>query len=643
MAKEDEVVAFRQPMSLSARLLMLAGVIAVLATLLLLAKSMWERGQRAKAQEQEELVARSGPAPKGALASGGEHATPDQAATQTKLEIFLAEGEKAFEEGKFMVASEFFRRACDDTSTSKDAWLALVRACCRMDDYDEAWRSCEQGLAAVNEEDEDALRVASVKVAWSCGKVAVVLDQIERLLPRHPDDTELRILAANALLVQERADDALEHARKAVEMAPGNREAQLALACALVETGGSQEALGILGDYLATVPDSVRGRLALARAQRLLGQADKAKDTLASVANQAKDEDYELREVPLAGEEGLPPGATVGEAILQARGEMEQAELLVREGKTAAALAAYRRLAEDHPNLNSVQFRLAQLTLMSGDRDGARKLAEKQLAREPSDPGAHTILALIYLKGKLPSLAIGECRKALAKPGTTKAKLLARRTLAIALNRDGDTEGAVEHMGLYLEKRPNDVDALVRQSSFLTKSGNPEAAGKLLRAAQQRLPKSALLHAKLAVVEAHMGKDEAAVSSLRRALELGDRRASTRLSLAEMLIRTGQFEEAAERAGKLRKALPQQALVADTLALCLIHQRKLEEARPHIEFAVKSAPKAPRFRYHHALLLQEQGLTKEAVAELRQALDSPREWPERTEAEELVAKLSARM
>ena len=561
---------------------------------------------------------------------------------KARLQVFLEEGEKAFSDGNYTVAAELFRRACEEVKTSKEAWLALARAYCKANDNTQAWTCCQEGLAFVPEEDRTDLRLALARIAWSSGRADLAEKEVLQAVAERPGDVSALVLAANVMLAVDRPDEALAQVRRALALAPENQEARLLVGCALAEIGQPQEALGILKGYLAENPESVRGRLAFARIQRLLGDTGKARDALEEVAAQPSDQEREVREVRLDKVDGLPPGTVVGEAVLRARGAAERAELLLKEGKLGAALAAYQALATEHPHLTSVRFRLAELTLMKGDGDGARKLAEKQLADNPGDAGAHTILALVFLKGKLPGMAIDECHKALADPAVTKATLLARRTLAIALYRSGKPEEAVEQMATYLEKRPNDPDALVRQSAFLVSLGRVPEAEELLTAAAERCPESALVHAQLGSVKAQRGDSAAAVASLKRAVELGDKRLRTHIALANGLANAGQLEEAVAKATKMRETVPRHALVADTLAWCLICQRKLDEARPHIEFAIERAPAAPRYRYHHALLLHGQGKTEKAVAELRQALGSPRSWRERQAAEKLVAELSAK-
>jgi thioredoxin-like negative regulator of GroEL len=53
-------------------------------------------------------------------------------------------------------------------------------------------------------------------------------------------------------------------------------------------------------------------------------------------------------------------------------------------------------------------------------------------------------------------------------------------------------------------------------------------------------------------------------------------------------------------------------------------------------------PAAPRYRYHHAVLLHRQQKSDEAAGELRTALASPRQFPERQAAQKLLATLTGK-
>jgi tetratricopeptide (TPR) repeat protein len=133
-------------------------------------------------------------------------------------------------------------------------------------------------------------------------------------------------------------------------------------------------------------------------------------------------------------------------------------------------------------------------------------------------------------------------------------------------------------------------------------------------------------------------RDKAA-ESLRKALDMGLKSLSAHFRLIVLLMEDHP-EEALAIARRAKKLAPRQHLVADTLAWCLIENNKLEEALPELQLALRAVPEAPRYRYHHALLLSRQNRTAEAVDELRRALSSSRDFTERQEAELLLAELT---
>ena len=151
-------------------------------------------------------------------------------------------------------------------------------------------------------------------------------------------------------------------------------------------------------------------------------------------------------------------------------------------------------------------------------------------------------------------------------------------------------------------------------------------------AAALRVQESLLLH--------RLGKDQEATAAMRRAVETGGQGdAGVQLSLASLLIEEGQAAEALPMLEQTREQAPGSHLVSDTLGWCLVELGRLDEAEPHLQAALRAMPEAPRYRYHHAVLLQRRQKPTEAAAEVRLALASPRQFPERQLAEELLQSL----
>ena len=575
--------------------------------------------------------------PSGATLAKAEEADASRRARQ--LERKLA---AAMAEGKVAQAVILFRKACVYTPDSQAAWLGLIDACRQAGDFTQAWRACESALGSVIGDQTEVHR-AFAHLALDCGRAEAAIVQATDILARQPEDADAHLVKALALLALGRSGAALEHSRKAVKGAPDSQAAQVALGRALADEEQPAAAVEVLRRVLATSPGSPHASLALARALRQLGDDEGARDALAMVDKQLVAPGARLVEVVLEPNGELPDGALGSDRAVAVAAAVERAELLVRAGKGKEGIAEFGRLATENPELHSIHYRLAELTLLSGQAEAARKLAEAQLARAPgADARPHVILARVFLRKRLFGLAREECRKALAGTLDRRSEPSARKTLAVACNRSGDPKQAVVEMQAYLKGRPDDRDAICRLSVFLLVAEDTEGAFETLRAAATRFPDDSVFPGQEALLLLQTGDREGATAALRKAVELGAKSVRLYLQLVSLLLEKNQVVEALAVARLAKEKAPSAHLVADTLAWCLIRNDRLDEALPHIQLALGILPAAPRYRYHHAVLLHRQQKSDEAAGELRTALASPRQFPERQAAQKLLATLTGK-
>ena len=194
-------------------------------------------------------------------------------------------------------------------------------------------------------------------------------------------------------------------------------------------------------------------------------------------------------------------------------------------------------------------------------------------------------------------------------------------------------------MRIYLAKRPDDLDAVMRQSVFLAASQGAAAGLALLREARGRFPSNPQLAAQESMLLQQSGEAEAAITATEKAIELGAGGAVGHLRLSGMLLDQKRFAEALVQARLAYDLAPRSHLAASNLGWCLIMNDMLDEALPHLQEALVALPTAPRYRYQYAVYLHRKNLDGEAKEALRVALASPREFRARKEAEALLAEL----
>jgi tetratricopeptide (TPR) repeat protein len=103
------------------------------------------------------------------------------------------------------------------------------------------------------------------------------LDQFKKELSVSPSNTDAAVMTAWALLLQNRAPEALPHAQEAAEKQPANPTAELVLGRSLLETGDVNGGMQHLQRVLQMDPKNLEAHLALAKAYSKSGHEEDAR------------------------------------------------------------------------------------------------------------------------------------------------------------------------------------------------------------------------------------------------------------------------------------------------------------------------------------------------------------------------------
>ena len=304
---------------------------------------------------------------------------------------------------------------------------------------------------------------------------------------------------AEDLLRRESLVRALEIAERAARKAePGVREraaaiafeARQALLASVLAKAAAAEAGGDLEDaadwLLAAVeqePDAARRAELEARRQALLDRVEHAegpwpKSTRTSpvVAGEAEPPDVEFQYETLTAMFGDETRALYEDRPV----EFKQAVVDLNEGRTAAALEVFERLAEAAPEDPVVRIERGRARLLSGDPVAARSdFARAWQAFGETLPDANAALSVPALWADA-SLAAGlasevvERLEPLASPATGDPELC--RLYATALLGVGRLDRAVAHLEAALSVLPGDPDLNLLLAQALASAGDAERA-----------------------------------------------------------------------------------------------------------------------------------------------------------------------
>lgn len=302
-------------------------------------------------------------------------------------------------------------------------------------------------------------------------------------------------------------------------------------------------------------------------------------------------------------------------------------------GNQADALESYSKLAVLQPGSASLQLRIAGIQMLLNDRDGALQSVKKALAAQPGLLEAQvTQLALLLdkhsyeealsvakgIQKQRPDLAAGfklEGDVMLAQQKPLPALKLYEQ--AYGMSKVGPVMIQI-HRALMLADKPQEADT--RIAAWLR--DNPDDVSTRLYLAGTKLAhkqyKSAI---------------EQYENLLRR--EPGNIVALNDLAWCYQQDKDKRALPTAERAHLLAPANP---AVLDTLGWILLEQGDHARALPLLQKAANLAPNAPEIGYHLGAAMLKAGDKKTARAQLEKILTSNKDFPNRADAQALLAQ-----
>jgi len=441
------------------------------------------------------------------------------------------------------------------------------------------------------------------------------------------------------------ANDDLARARaafaKALSIDPLFLPARLNLAKIDLREGKLEDARSRLEKVLEERPTQVPAMLELARTFEAMGQTDEAvrwaekalttdpdaadvavylSDLLLSRKEQQRAlvviEDMEMRQPEnLAVLEALsraylaagqPSTAQVvlqratGEAGYDAQRLMRVSALQREAGDLDGAVWALQKAVEGEPDFIPARIRLGELLTELGRYDKA-ELAARELARDyPDKPYGLHLMGLIQQRQGRNEEALTSYRRALA---LEDSPILAVRVHGAMVAVEGQ-EVATRFLEDWMPKHPD--DDIVRQAlaEVYASAGRWRDAAALYETLLAAAPESPVLLNNLALAYSRLG-DPRALEYARKAYALS----------------------------------PNVSEIGDTLGWILVRSGEHTEGLKHLRDAQSRAAGDPGIGYHIAVALSELGRLDEAMRELESVLRLRADFPERADAQALLARL----
>lgn len=478
-------------------------------------------------------------------------------------------------------ALQVLRRLIEYQPEVTEAYVLMARA-------ETALGRPEAAVKALEEASETNPRVLSPLAELYEGQQrwADAARAYERLVQAAPGNTDAKVRWASALLQGERKEgfeQARTILREVTGAAPNNARALFLLSTAERRMSDFAAAESAARKLMALTPDSPSGAFALAQVyedQRLFA---KAADVLAPVVSKLSQQPQESQRdlVTLA--------AHLGYAELQA-------------GRAEAAIETFERVRKLTGDNGSFDTSLIQAYMLARRYDRASELARSARNRRPQE------LRFAQLEAR-----------ALAKAG--------RGDRAVVIMRD-----AVAAHG-------DNVQAHLALAETLQEAKRPGEADQVLAEAAQRFPAEVLVPFQRGALLEQRKDFDAAEVAFRDALARDPLHAPTLNYLGYMLAERGErLDEAVTLVERALTVDPGNGSYLDSLGWALFKQKQYAKAQPLLERAAEQAPANSVVLDHLGDLYWATGRRSEAVSAWRRALAGDREQVDVKSIEGKIAK-----
>ncbi len=331
------------------------------------------------------------------------------------------------------------------------------------------------------------------------------------------------------------------------------------------------------------------------------------------------------------------------------------AELAMDFGNRAEYLASaidhYKQAIKDDPGATFLTEELAGLYIQAGRLKEAVTELEGRLKKDPKAVDARRVLGHIYAR------LIGDQRTNKINEEMLKKAIEQYRKIVEIEPKDADSwlflgrlykvsQDSVESERAYkkaLDLDPASEEALTGLAMVYSDLGDHQRAVEMLSQAAGKNPS---LRSLTNLAQAYEGvRDYAnAVQTLRKAIELEPGNLDLKRALAQDLLFARKLDEAIKIYTDLTQADPKDSQSFLRLSQIYRQTRDFQRARQALESAKKLEPDNPDIRFGEVNLLEDEGRHSEAIAKMKEFVDSTEKKsysvPERATRAALLERLA---
>ena len=468
-------------------------------------------------------------------------------------------------------ALEFFKFALDTSPNVSLFWASYIDALIKLDRISES-----------------KTLVKAVKDAGiSCDKIEALAQRldVEHQDPRPKETSEL-----DALIEQQKFDDAIKACLSLMETYPSSAVLNITLGKCYCELGQAETAISCYEKATEYQPKWTAGFVMLGQIYSAQGNTDQAIHSLKK-ALKLQPENYELN-------------STLGIELLQ-NDEVDE------------AIKYLKNALSENPKSSANLCMIGDAYDKKGDHQLAITYLKQAIEINPDDAMSHFSLAgALYASGSSDA-AIDSYKKAI-KIKSDYAE--AYNNLGNALNDTGDHETAIKKFKKAIKIRPEYTEAYSNLGNALNDKGDHGAAVKSYQKAIKLKPDYAEIYNNMGIALNAQGKQEEAIGAHKKALSIKPKYPDAYNNIGIALNEQGKLQEAIKAHKKALSINPEYSDAYNNIGIILNSQGKSVEAIEAYKKALVIKPDYAEVYNNMALALSDQGKLKEAIEAYEKAL-----------------------
>lgn len=439
-----------------------------------------------------------------------------------------------------------------------------------------------------------AARAALARIYLYAGLPEKAIELVEPGLSKEPNNALLLTVRGGAHAQLHDEKDAMQDAQRAVQLAPSDDYAIALLASLYRQRAQLGEAVSVVQNGLARLPDNIDLRVILA--------------DLDVSRKDPSDAEAQLRQII-----ALEPKVLVHRYRL--------ARFYLEQKNSDAAEKTLRDATQSFPTNADAKLQLVEFIAAQRDHAKAVAQADAMVAQSPNDDALRLALGQFLAQSGESDRAEQNFRAVIAHAKETNPiSVGARDRLAALLLRKGDSAGALTQITQVLQKNPRDNDALILRSNIAVVRGDASGAINDLRAVLRDQPNAVPVMRLLAGAYEQNGEVGLAEETLRGAVQIAPKDAQSRLDLAQVLIGANEPDQAEPLLEQLAEEQPASTVVAQNLFRAQAAQKLYDRARATAQGLERANPQMGLGFYLEGLVDEATQKKDAAAKDYEQAL-----------------------